>query len=312
MSDRTIPKADISILLSFYKHTPSLQLAESIISVLKGSLLPKQIILISDGPMNPDSRTLLSYLQQHPLFTIVYHQENIGHARALNSGLHLCKSQYVLRLDPDDILTRDALYHHSLAHMRFPLADIFTADVLEVVSDTEYLNRSDCYLKKIPRSSTSVVGLLPYFNTINHPSVSFKVRSILDIGAYQSRPGFDDYDLWLRALNSHLIFHPISQYTVYMRRSSFTSRRHGLKYALAECRFFLSCLIHSSISFNHYLFSLIRIPLRLLPQQISNALYQLTRQPPTKLSLPFPWGPNHISDIHEHIKSIDHLLQRVS
>lgn len=312
MLDPTTHRANISILLSFYKNTPTLQLAESITSILTGSCLPKQIILISDGPLQPDASKLLDIFADNPLFTIIYHEHNLGHARALNSGLELCTSPFVLRLDPDDILTTDALYQHTIAHSTYPTVDIFTADVLEVVADTEYSNISDCYLKKTPRSGNSITELLPYFNTVNHPAVSFKLQSILTIGGYQSYPGFDDYDLWLRALHFNLTFSAIPSYTVFMRRSSFTTRRHGLKYAMVEARFFFRSFFHSYISLKHYLFSLTRIPLRLLPPDITNTLYKLTRQSCIKTPLPFPWGPEHLVDTAQHIDLLTKLLQRVS
>jgi hypothetical protein len=109
-------------------------------------------------------------------------------------------------------------------------------------------------------------------NPLNHPSVILRRQAILDLGNYRSKPGFEDYDLWLRVLavygSSGLA--NIPRTLVFARvGDSHLSRRHGFSYAVAEVQFFWSCGSEGLLGWGDVLRALaVRTPLRLLPKQL--------------------------------------------
>lgn len=302
-------KADISILIALYYHTPAIQLAESIHSILLNTIQPREIIIVLDGPVSNHTELLLNLFSRLPHFIIVRLPTNIGHALALNEGLKRCSSTFIMRLDPDDILVERAIEIHSQYHTKLPDYDIYNSSLIETLSTTVYSKKPLCFYKPLPKSSSTALSFLPYLNTINHPCVSFKRESITSIGMYEPFPGFDDYLLWLKCLNQRLKLFAIPMPTVYMRRDSFSTRRHGLKYAIAEQFFFFSCFQRNLIGFFPLLISLARFPVRILPTSISNYLYRLSRKPVHTSPLPLPWGPSHILSIPEYLHVLQMLLQ---
>ena len=292
--------ADLSILLSLYKHTPSLQLAESIYSILQNTVQPREIIIVLDGPVSSGCEKVIKAISNNSRFVIVRLPINIGHAKALNEGLRVCTSSYVLRLDPDDILIDSAIQQHAEAHITHSKADIFNSSLVEVLSSTVYSASSLCFMKPLPQSSSKISALLPFFNTINHPCVSFRLSAIKSVGMYEPYPGFDDYLLWLKALCHGLNFINIPSITLYMRRDSFSSRRHGIDYACCEFNFFISCFKRGLIGFAPLLFSFLRFPLRVIPPSITNLLYRFSRSKLLDTSLPLPWGKSYITSLDKY------------
>ena len=96
--------------------------------------------------------------------------------------------------------------------------------------------------KKVPTSNESIYYSLCYRNPLNHPSVSFRKKSIISVGSYEALHFFEDYFLWLKCKKHNLQFSNDSLPSVLMRRDALLSRRSGLKYFLYEIEFTFTCL----------------------------------------------------------------------
>jgi hypothetical protein len=106
-------------------------------------------------------------------------------------------------------------------------------------------------------------------NPLSHPSVILRRTPILAVGNYRAKPGFEDYDLWLRLIKRHgsSVLANLPEALVLARVGpAHLKRRHGWNYAIAEARFFLQCGFEDLMEWPSVIRNLaIRFPLRILP-----------------------------------------------
>ena len=97
----------------------------------------------------------------------------------------------------------------------------------KIVSMTYYKNMVDYGLQM--KHLLFLKRNLIFRNPINHPSVGFIKNSIINLkgGGYRNNPFYEDYDLWIRALSSGLIFKNLETPLVAMRITTQRDRRNN-------------------------------------------------------------------------------------
>ena len=115
----------------------------------------------------------------------------------LNYGVNLIKSDYILRMDADDICTLDRLEKtkNHLEKLDFP--DVFSASYFLIDEDGNNIGESiESY------SVDDIRSLLWKRNPICHPTVAIKRNVLIGNGGYSWGFNSEDYDLWIRLFRS--------------------------------------------------------------------------------------------------------------
>ena len=94
-------KFELSIIIVTYNNERYL---DKLLKELNSGPLNWQIIIIDNNSRNPKTKKILSKYKKEPNFSIIFNQENIGFARAVNQGEKLAKGKYLLLLNPDIII----------------------------------------------------------------------------------------------------------------------------------------------------------------------------------------------------------------
>ncbi len=89
---------DVSVLMTVYNGMP--YLAEAVESIREQTYRRWKLVIVNDGSTD-DTREYLDSLKDDRI--IVVHQDNRGTAVAANNGLEHCDTEFVARLDADDI-----------------------------------------------------------------------------------------------------------------------------------------------------------------------------------------------------------------
>ncbi|KAI2492051.1 glycosyl transferase [Fragilaria crotonensis] len=152
----------------------------------------------------------------------IYASEKPGVAAALNLGLHYARSEFVARMDADDVCA-EKRFVLQLEYLRCnsSLAVVGTYSAAFSASvGGETLAGNECRIKKLPfsrendatwRTRTSFPptdpGFVPWamlFSCcLSHPSVMFRKAVIMDAGGYRENLRYaEDYDMWLRLTQS--------------------------------------------------------------------------------------------------------------
>jgi len=252
----------ISAICCIYKYTILRELILAIDSILIQDYIPNEVVIIVDGYVSNDIRSFLDFiLSLGDTFKVFYIEENVGLGLALNYGIRKCTNKLIARFDSDDINLKDRLKIQYEFIKRNPEISIVGSEVIE------FNNHSKNLLLKTMKND---LNFLKYYlrNPLNHPTVLFRKQEIIKSGSYKNIKFFEDYELWLRCLKKGLNIHNINLPLVAMKRTSYFSKRHGLKYALYELNFLKEALKQKTIPRFLIPIYLFRTCIRLVPVRL--------------------------------------------
>lgn len=116
-------------------------------------------------------------------------------AQVLNSSLSKVTSEYVARMDVDDI-SHPCRFQTCIEYLNAnPEIDIVGTSAREI----DALTGEVTGLRRAPLSWESVYAALPFRNPMIHPSVMIRTDVLKDIGGYPDSLYAEDYALWVKA-----------------------------------------------------------------------------------------------------------------
>ena len=102
-------KISFSVLMSLYINERADFFDTCMKSLLSQTVLPSEIVIVKDGPINSDVETILdNYIDNFPgLIKIIGYEKYKGLGYALNRGVSACSHELIARMDTDDIARTD-------------------------------------------------------------------------------------------------------------------------------------------------------------------------------------------------------------
>lgn len=101
-----VAKDFISVIVPVYNVSPYLR--EAIDSVINQTYKKLEIILVDDGAKDGSGDICDEYSAKDERIRVI-HQKNMGLSAARNTGLDVCKGEYISFFDSDDVFCNDAL-----------------------------------------------------------------------------------------------------------------------------------------------------------------------------------------------------------
>ena len=226
--------ARFSIISSVYRNDKPLFVRGALDSMLVNqNIKPDEIILVQDGPIPNELSTVLQEYEQkyENLIHIIRLEKNGGLGNALKLGVENAKYNLIARMDSDDIAAPDR-FEKQLAYMEaHPECDIVGGQI------TEFIDTPDNIVGKreVPCDNESIYKYMRSRCALNHPTVMFKKKSILDAGNYQDWLWNEDYYMWIRMMERGCAFANLPDVLVNMRSGlDQYARRGGKKYFDSE------------------------------------------------------------------------------
>jgi hypothetical protein len=202
--------------------------------------------------------------------------EGIG--PVLARGLNLCTQEFVIRADADDISLPERCEMQIGWLVQHPEVIALGSKVTEFMDGAKVV----CGCREIPVGARAVMQWARSRNPMNHPSVAIRKSAVLAAGNYRTKPGFEDYDLWLRLLAQYgaAAVANLPESLVWVRVGpAHLARRHGFRYAMVELRFFWACGVEQLLPWPDVLLALLlRMPLRLMPASVLARAMAWTRK----------------------------------
>lgn len=274
------PVIPISILMSTYAGERAPRLAASLESIFTQTLLPAQLVLVIDGPVDEDQQGVIkAYANRSSsiTFTQLQLKECGGLAAAMNKGLSLCSEVLVARMDSDDIMFPQRLekqYAYLLIH---PDVDVLTTWTAEFEDDLPQFIVS---IKQTPSTHESIVRSLRWRCSIGHPTIIFRKAMAESIGGYDETVGFlEDHDFHIRMIHAGATYATLQEPLVKFRISrSQRLRRGGLKYIGKEWLIRYRCFRRGDIPFSIFVAaSTAKTIFCLQPPFVKKLLYRFVR-----------------------------------
>jgi len=223
-----------SVITSVYKKDKPEFVRVALDSMLVNqSVKPTEIVLVQDGPV-PDGLSLLlsEYETKYPeVMHIIRLEKNGGLGNALRLGVENAKYDIIARMDSDDICMPNR-FDKQLAYLETHSdCDIVGGQITEFIDTPENIVGK----REVPCSNEAIYQYMRSRCALNHPTVMFKKKSILDAGNYQDWFWNEDYFMWIRMMENGCVFANLPDVLVNMRSGlDQYGRRGGKKYFKSE------------------------------------------------------------------------------
>ena len=180
----------VLILMPVYNAAKYLK--EAIESILNQTFEDFEFLIIDDGSTDKSAEIIKTY--NDPRIKFMKNKHNVGLIRTLNKGLKLAESEYIARMDADDISTPDRLQKQVEFMDENPETGICGCK-MEVFG---YAN----YICRYPESYEEIKASFIFINSLPHPGVIIR-KSFLDkykLSYSKEYVYCEDYELWTRAV----------------------------------------------------------------------------------------------------------------
>ena len=244
---------DFSVARCGYGGDNSLFFDEALQSIISQTFLPKEIVLVVDGPV-PDTidRVIQKYLLGPIEMNVIRLAKNMGHGIARNTSIKACKYPYIAVADADDInvLNRfeiQSKYFEDNNKLSVVSSGCyhFSKSINEIINE-ESLPLSDSEIKKAMKTRCPIC----------QASAMMKKRDVENAGGYIDWFYAEDYYLWLRMMLNGAVFANAKESLLYVRTDeSQMLRRGGWKYFQSMRNLFKFMLNNNLISFSTYIFN---------------------------------------------------------
>ena len=225
-SVRAAPPA-VSILMPVFNAADTLH--ECIDSILAQSLQDIELIAVNDFSTDGSLEILKSFQDQR--IKIIDNADK-GIVAALNQGLAFCRSEYVARMDADDVMYPQRLERQLAAMIADPSITLCATQARKFPEDiimagyAEYMRWQNACL-----SMQDIANQIYIESPFAHPSVMFRKSRIEALGGYFDGDFPEDYELWLRLFHAGETMVKLDQVLIDWRESEGRLSRTCDRYA---------------------------------------------------------------------------------
>lgn len=260
-----------SVLMTVYIKDNPIYLYKALLSIIKQTLMPTEIVIVKDGEITDNlSKVLEKIKTKHNNIKIISLKENKGQSEALNEGLLNCSYDLVGRMDSDDISVKN----------RFELQiNAFKEDSsIDAVSGTteDFSSAGMKYGKRIlPKQGEELYKFAKKRSPLNHGAVMYKKQKVLEVGGYKKFIQVQDYILWIDMLSNGCIFYNLEDALLKVRVDDKYSRKGTSNYIKEEI--FLQKYIYKKGIINKFelcINLLTKIGVRIFPRKLLFFIYK--------------------------------------
>ncbi len=222
-------KLNFSVLMSiYYKENPQF-FRTALDSVINQTLQPDEIVIVEDGELTDELyKVIETYKNKYPqVFKIVQLETNQGLGKALQIGVGNCSYDLIARMDSDDIALPER-FEKQINFMReHPDIDVLGSSISEFEGNPENITS----YRKLPTEHKDIYKFGQFRCPVNHMTIMYKKKAVLEAGNYQTFKNIEDYWLWGRMLKKGYKFANLPECLVNVRAgNAMLKRRANLTY----------------------------------------------------------------------------------
>jgi len=268
---------DFALLMAVYKGDNSVHFEEAFNSITSQTLLPNEIILVQDGPVNKAlDRAIYDFVNNEIAnVTLIKLEKNLGLGSALAEGMKYVTCDYIARMDSDDI-SDPSRFETQISYLKDNLdISVLGSYVTEFNPQTKSRR-----LRKVPTENKLMKKYIKYRSPLNHVSVIFKKDDVNKAGGYESVFRYEDFYLWSKMIALDLKIANIPLSLVDVRAGDDLIRRLNGVDAFNKDLFFFKKLYNEGFIHYHVFFIniFIRLITRLMPIRITSLIYHVVRK----------------------------------
>lgn len=242
---------NFSVLMSIYIKDNPKWFEEALDSMVNQTLKPTELLIMQDGPITDIQKVIIDkYMEKYPFIRTIPNNTNQGLGLVLKDGINAAKYDLIARMDADDI-SIPTRFEKQIEYFKNHLEVDCVGSLIVEFEDNPY--NSDI-VRKLPETNEEIIRFAKKRNPIGHSSVMYKKEAVLKAGNYRDYYLVEDYDLWVRMIESGAKFYNFQEAITYMRiNKDFYKRRGGLKYYKSIHKFKKELYKKGYLSFKEYL-----------------------------------------------------------
>ena len=226
---------NFSVIMSVYAGDKAEYLQEAIDSIYANTLLPSEIVLVVDGPVGDEIKTIVEKYESKcaDSFRVIWLEENKGLGNARRVAMDNASCEIIAVMDSDDICMPERFAMQVEYLNKNPEVGVIGGNIVEFIDDIN--NFVGCRI--VPRKNNEIYKYLKQRCPFNHMSVMFKKKYVESAGGYIDWHYNEDYYLWIRMAEKGCKFANLSEILVKVRvGKEMYQRRGGWKYFISEYR----------------------------------------------------------------------------
>ena len=265
-------KPRVTIIMSVKDGLPFL--SEAIDSVLNQTFRDYLLLIIDDGSTDGSVALIEAYVGQHGHVRLERNPRNLGLAASLARSVKLADTEFVARMDPDDIalprrLEQQVAYLDD--HKDVAILGTWATDIDE--------HGQPLRPRNAPANHDAILSAMVYVNPLVHPTVMFRRDAVVQVGSYDaSLRVAEDYDLWFRCaahglrfanLEDRLLLYRVPKGTIFRKRA-----RYGTQGVKTRWRGYKA--LHTPLS-RRLMGLSVPIALGLVPSPLRESAYRIVK-----------------------------------
>ena len=226
-------RTQFSVSINVYNGDNPIFFKEAVKSLLQQTLIPDEIVLVVDGPINKTLNDVVSQYQKNKIFKIIHLKKNMGHGEARRVGIENCTFDLIAIMDADDVSRKNRFEKQIKVFDSNKEISVLGGNIEEFEDSIDNI----VSIKEVPSSHDEIVDFTKRRCPMNQMTVMFRKSKVLDSGCYLDWHCNEDYYLWIRMIKNKFIFKNLNDILVSVRVSKdMYSRRGGMKYFFSESK----------------------------------------------------------------------------
>lgn len=195
----------VSVILPAYNCEK--YIGKAIQSVLQQTFTDFELIVINDGSTDKTENRILQFAD--PRIVYLQNPGNSGLIHTLNRAIELAKGNYIARMDSDDICLPERLLKQK-EYLDTHRETTMVASTINFI-DANGNEKGIWPLDRKTISRALIRNEMPFENCIAHPSIMIRGEILGKLKYNPRQVNVEDYDLWLRLLNSGYVIDKINE-----------------------------------------------------------------------------------------------------
>lgn len=232
-------------------------------------------VLVCAGPLTDALEAVVAIHAEALRLNRVDLPENGPLSQSLNAGLAAISTDWVARMDSDDIALPDRFEKQFAYIEAHPEVDVLGTAIAEFATDPSRPTGR----RNVPLTQADISRSAFLRTPFNHMTVVFRKGAVERVGGYRDYLGYEDFDLWTRMLADGAQMANLAEPLVMARTgAAFHGRRGGFAYAFAEWRALSAANRINRINPWKVRLSMpFRFLMRITPAGVRNLAYRLVR-----------------------------------
>lgn len=200
MTNRQPAAAEPRVSVVIPCHNYVQYLDEAIASALSQDGVTVDVTIVDDASTDGSRAISEAWVGRDSRVRLFVHEQNCGHIVTFNEALDHALAPYVMKLDPDDVLTPGSLRRSVDVFEAHPEVGLVYGPVLRFTGETPTVEPRRVRGWKVWRGEQWLARLASHArNPLSQPELMMRRSTLLEVGGHREEvPATSDFHLWLR------------------------------------------------------------------------------------------------------------------